>query len=147
MPILNTSFGMALRPYSRRRHQHGRMLRYALVGAAAGFLAAWASTVIFAANAQSSSPQLIQRGARQYREACGFCHGPDGTGARGPDLVRSKLVAHDVNGNLIGDVIRKGRPDKGMPALPLGDDEVKAIAAFLHERFRAGLESGELPKN
>ena len=32
----------------------------------------------------------------------------------GPDLVRSLLVAHDVKGDLIGEVIRQGRPDKGM---------------------------------
>jgi cytochrome c oxidase cbb3-type subunit III len=123
------------------------MPRHALLGAAAVFLAASASACGFAADAQASSPELIERGGRQYQQSCAFCHGPDATGARGPDLVRSKLVAHDVNGNLIGDVIRSGRPDKGMPALPLSDDQIKAIAAFLHDRFRAGLESGDIPKN
>jgi len=101
----------------------------------------------FASDEQAASPESIQRGARQYGQSCAFCHGPDATGARGPDLVRSKLVAHDVNGNLIGDIIRNGRPDKGMPALPLRDDQVKSIAAFLHDRARAGLESGDIPKN
>src|SRR6184192_1545134 len=98
--------------------------------------------------AQDSADQAaVERGRKQFGQSCAFCHGPDATGARGPDLVRSKLVAHDVNGNLIGDVIRSGRPDKGMPSLPLGEEQIKAIAAFLHDRARAGLESGNLPKN
>ena len=138
----------ALRPHSVRPHlPWGLMLRHALVGTAAVFLATSASGLGFAGDAQASPPELIQRGSRQYGQSCAFCHGPDATGARGPDLVRSTLVAHDVNGNLIGDVIRSGRPDKGMPALALSDDQIKAIAAFLHDRARAGLESGDIPKN
>jgi len=97
--------------------------------------------------ADAQAPELIQRGQAQFTQSCAFCHGPDATGARGPDLVRSKVVADDVNGNLIGQVIRSGRPDKGMPALPLNDDQIKAVAAFLHDRARAGLESARLPKN
>ena len=55
-------------------------------------------------------------------------------------------MADDENGNLIGDVIRQGRPDKGMPALPLNNGQIQAIAAFLHDRAREGLESARLPK-
>src|SRR5207244_13465295 len=36
------------------------------------------------------------RGRKLFEQSCGFCHGPDATGARGTDLVRSPLVAHDV---------------------------------------------------
>src|ERR1700755_652592 len=61
------------------------------------------------------------RGQKEFTASCGFCHGADATGARGPDLLRSPIVAHDVKGNMIGDVIHSGRPDKGMPALPLTD--------------------------
>src|SRR5260370_6973843 len=69
---------------------------------------------------QSDSPDpAIERGHKQFEQSCGFCHGPDATGARGPDLLRSPLVAHDVKGDNIGEVIRLVRPDKGMPALPL----------------------------
>ena len=88
----------------------------------------------------------IERGHKQFEQACGFCHGPDATGARGPDLVRSTLVAHDVKGDLIGDVIRHGRPDKGMPAMPLTDVQVSDIAAFLHARAAEALRSSGLPR-
>src|SRR5580700_11876913 len=65
----------------------------------------------------------VERGRKQFVESCGFCHGADATGARGPDLMRSALVAHDVKGDLIGPVIHQGRPDKGMPAFPLSDEQ------------------------
>jgi cytochrome c oxidase cbb3-type subunit III len=70
----------------------------------------------------------------------------DATGARGPDLVRSTLVAHDLKGDLIGDVIRHGRPDKGMPAMPLTDAQVSDISAFLHARATEALRSSGLPR-
>jgi cytochrome c oxidase cbb3-type subunit 3 len=108
------------------------------------FLAAIAS---FAAGRQEDAPDpAIERGRKQFEQACGFCHGPDATGARGPDLLRSTLVAHDVKGDLIGDVIRHGRPDKGMPALPLTDAEISDIATFLHARATLAIRSSGLPK-
>jgi cytochrome c oxidase cbb3-type subunit 3 len=89
----------------------------------------------------------LDRGRKQFQQACGFCHGPDATGARGPDLVRSALVAHDVNGDLIGEVIRNGRPDKGMPALPTTAEQIADIAAFLHARAKEALESSGVPSD
>jgi cytochrome c oxidase cbb3-type subunit III len=85
------------------------------------------------------------RGQTQYTTSCAFCHGADATGARGPDLLRSPIVAHDVKGNLIGDVVHNGRPDKGMPALPLTDAQIADIAAYLHWRIAEGLSSSEVP--
>jgi len=96
--------------------------------------------------AQSPSRETIARGQSEFKQACGFCHAPDATGARGPDLVRSKTVAHDVNGDLIGEIIRNGRPDKGMPPLSLNPVQITAIAAFLHERAHEALESSHVPK-
>jgi cytochrome c oxidase cbb3-type subunit 3 len=85
------------------------------------------------------------RGQTQYTASCAFCHGADATGARGPDLLRSPIVAHDVKGNMIGDVVHNGRPDKGMPALPLTDAQISDIAAYLHWRIAEGLSSSEVP--
>lgn len=87
-----------------------------------------------------------ERGHATFKQACGFCHGEDATGARGPDLVRSPLVAHDVKGNLIGDVVRQGRPDKGMPPMSLSDTQIQEIAAFLHARAAEAMESASVPK-
>jgi len=87
----------------------------------------------------------IENGRKQFQQSCGFCHGADATGARGPDLVRSSLLAHDVKGNLIGEVVRNGRPDKGMPALSLTSDQIADIASFLHARAKEALDSSGVP--
>src|SRR5258705_8157538 len=56
-----------------------------------------------------------ERGRKEFVQSCGFCHGADATGARGPDLMRSPLVAHDVKGDKIGPGIRQGAPGNGEP--------------------------------
>jgi len=99
-----------------------------------------------AALAQSTPAEVITRGQREFQQSCAFCHGPDATGARGPDLVRSAVVAHDVEGNLIGEVIHNGRPDKWMPPQRLSSEQVAAIAAFLHDAARKALQSARVPK-
>jgi len=87
-----------------------------------------------------------ERGRKQFEQSCGFCHGADATGARGPDLVRSPLVAHDVKGEQIGEVIRQGRPDKGMPPLALSEAQIQDVSAFLHARAAEALHSASVPK-
>ena len=91
--------------------------------------------------------EQVERGRKQFQQACGFCHGPDATGARGPDLVRSTLVAHDVKGDLLGEVVRNGRPDKGMPPLPATNEQIADIAAFLHARAQEAIESSGVPSS
>jgi len=88
----------------------------------------------------------VERGRKQFEQSCGFCHGQDATGGRGPDLVRSPLVAHDLKGDQIGEVIRRGRPDKGMPPLPMTDEQVADIATFLHARAAEAVESSGIPR-
>src|SRR5215831_4100562 len=97
------------------------------------------------AQQEPENAATLDRGRKLFEQSCGFCHGVDATGARGPDLVRSTMVAHDVNGNLIGEIIRIGRPDKGMPALPLSNAQIADIAAYLHARAREALDSGQVP--
>ena len=109
----------------------------------------WNSAARYQAAAQDSPAKdpAVERGRKQFAESCGFCHGADATGGRGPDLVRSPLVAHDVKGDQIGEVIRRGRPDKGMPPLAnMTDEPIADIAAFLHERAKEGLESSGIPR-
>lgn len=86
------------------------------------------------------------RGAAEFKSSCGFCHGADATGARAPDLVRSTIVAHDENGNLLGPMIRNGRPDKGMPSFAtLKDDQLADIIAFLHHQAHEAAHSAHVP--
>lgn len=84
------------------------------------------------------------RGRAIYKQNCAVCHAEDATGGRGPDLIRSSLVRHDKNGDLIGPVVTGGRADKGMPPFPFSDSQVSDLVAFftaqlalfdLHTRF------------
>jgi len=74
-------------------------------------------------------------GESLFQSTCGFCHGRDATGgAAGPDLTDSELVAKDRGGNLIAPVIRNGRPDRGMPAFPVSDRDLKLLVDYIHLR-------------
>ena len=66
------------------------------------------------------------------------CLGPNANGAtHGPSLIRSAVVRHDENGNLIAPVVRDGRPDLGMPSVPLSPNQVSDIVAFVKSRVAA----------
>jgi cytochrome c oxidase cbb3-type subunit 3 len=91
-------------------------------------------------------PAAVARGKALFQSTCGFCHGPDATGSRAPDLLRSPVTLRDDGGNALGPVIRNGRPDKGMPSFStLKDDQVASIVAFLHHQANAALHSAHVP--
>jgi cytochrome c oxidase cbb3-type subunit 3 len=83
---------------------------------------------------RSASP--AERGRAQFGQSCAFCHGPNANGAtHGPSLIRSAVVRHDENGNLIVPLIREGRPERGMPAIALSPGQAQDIVAFLKSRI------------
>ena len=85
-------------------------------------------------------PAAFERGAKAYAQNCAGCHGATGRGSVGaPDLIRSILVLDDEKGILIAPVIRDGRPDAGMPKLPLSEPQIADIVAWLHvQTYSAG---------
>jgi cytochrome c oxidase cbb3-type subunit III len=84
---------------------------------------------------QTYAREQIDAGRTRFAAQCGFCHGRDAAGGEGgTDLTRSALVASDIRGDRIRPLLRIGRPDKGMPAFSLGDEDVTAIVAFIHEQ-------------
>ena len=90
--------------------------------------------LIFSVSALAQQPPA-DAGQAVFRRDCAFCHGRDGGGGEsGPDLTRSKLVGDDNAGSAIGPVVREGRPDRGMPAFHLTDQELAGVVAFLHAR-------------
>jgi len=79
--------------------------------------------------------EAAERGRKIFVPTCGFCHGNDAHGKSGPDLVRSALVLHDNKGDVIGPVLRNGRPERGMPAFSaLSAEQIADISTFLHSR-------------
>jgi mono/diheme cytochrome c family protein len=79
-------------------------------------------------------PGILERGKALYSVHCAFCHGSDARGGDGggPNLLRSQLVLSDRNGELIGNVVRDGRPATGMPPIALTTQQISDIADFIH---------------
>jgi cytochrome c oxidase cbb3-type subunit III len=88
-----------------------------------------------------ADPAVVARGKTLYSVNCAFCHGPDARGGDGggPNLLRSQLVLSDQSGELIGEVVRNGRPaaTPPMPPLQLTAQQIGDIATFIHS-FRVG---------
>ena len=77
--------------------------------------------------------EVAARGEKLYAAACAFCHGSDARGAGAPSLLRSEVILHDDRGELIGPVLRNGRPDKGMPPTAgVTADQIAEVAEYLH---------------
>jgi cytochrome c oxidase cbb3-type subunit 3 len=83
-------------------------------------------------------PAVIARGKSLFEVNCRLCHGSDlrGGDMGGVNLLRSTLVLGDQHGELILPVVHGGRANPGLPPMPpfpqLADDDVKAIAEYIH---------------
>lgn len=79
-------------------------------------------------------PAVLERGKALYSIHCAFCHGTDARGGDGggPNLLRSQLVLSDRRGEVIGDVVRNGRPANGMPPIALAEPQIADIADYIH---------------
>ena len=96
-------------------------------------------------------PELIARGQGIYGINCRACHGVDlrGGDLGGPNLLRSQLVLRDLQGELMGPVIRNGSTaadGSGMPAQPLSDDDVRAVAEYIHSVLASATRQGGPPE-
>ncbi|MEO7144235.1 MAG: c-type cytochrome [Bryobacteraceae bacterium] len=85
--------------------------------------------------AQSGAPPAanpLDEGRALFRSNCAFCHGLDGRGGRGPNLVSAPRT-HGSSDGAVKNVIRKGVPGSTMPAFStLEPAELNALVAFVH---------------
>lgn len=95
----------------------------------------------------AADPAVVARGKGLFGVNCIACHGADARGGQlnGPNLLRSPLVLMDKDGELIAPVIQNGRPERGMPPMPLPPDDIKAIAEFIHSLTGASRGQGAPP--
>lgn len=121
----------------------------AALGCVAG--AAQAPATFPAQQRAPGDPALIARGNSLYTSFCRACHGVDlrGGDLGGPNLLRSQLVLNDQAGEAIGPVVRAGRVPTGggtaMPPQPLPDEDVKAVAEYLHSVIFTAQPQGAPP--
>lgn len=94
-------------------------------------------------------PVLIERGKNLFSINCSACHGADlrGGGMGGPNLLRSPVVLMDQAGELILPIVHGERKERGMPALPLQDDDVKAVAEYIHSVLSLSRGQGAPPES
>ncbi len=95
--------------------------------------------------------QGIDPGRQGFLARCVSCHGEDGRGgARGFAIVNVQPRA--TSRDAVHDLIRDGIPNGGMPAFPLSDEELDAIATYVMSlrataaRTPATGESTRLPR-
>ncbi|MEQ1883732.1 MAG: c-type cytochrome [Bryobacteraceae bacterium] len=106
---------------------------------------------------QPLADPLLQHSKETYvLFGCAYCHGLNLV-SRGEatDLMHSRLVGRDVNGNLIGPLLRAGIPQTAklspMPQFSdLSDQQIGALVRWMHYarqqgRFRELTETKDLP--
>lgn len=129
------------------------MFSWVLLALAAGTAWAGQAPATFPAQQRAAGdPALVERGGAIYGGFCRACHGPDlrGGDLGGPNLLRSQLALNDQAGEAIGKVIREGRVPQGggtpMPPMPMSDEDVRAVAAFIHDVLRSAQPQGAPPR-
>ena len=92
-------------------------------------------------------PAVVARGKALFSVTCALCHGADLRGGQlnGPNLLRSPLVLSDQNGEMIMPVIRGGRPERGMPPIPMPDEDAQAVAEYIHSMTALSPRQGMPP--
>ena len=92
-------------------------------------------------------PAIIERGKALFTVNCVACHGTDLRGGvtGGPNLLRSQVVLSDEHGEQIIPIVHGARAERGMPALPLPDDDVIAIAEYIHSVLAMAQRQGAPP--
>lgn len=90
---------------------------------------ALAPAVLLCAIAAFAQSQID--GAKQFATRCAGCHGSDARGGEhGPDIVNAE---HAQSTQELKRIIRDGIPGSGMPAFPLPDAEISALARHIED--------------
>lgn len=102
-----------------------------------------ASTREFLGLGPAPDAAAAAKGAPLYKQNCATCHGETARGSQGPNLLRSIVVLHDEKDEEIGPVIKKGRPDAGMPAFPsLSQDDIHNISQYIKMQIELAANRG-----
>jgi cytochrome c oxidase cbb3-type subunit III len=101
---------------------------------------------------QLADAAVVAKGKGLYEANCAACHGIDLRGGQqgGPNLLRSQTLLSDKAGELVIPIVRGGRPTPPagmppMPPFPFPDDDIKAIAEYLHSVLKEAGRQGRPP--
>jgi cytochrome c oxidase cbb3-type subunit 3 len=90
---------------------------------------------------------VIERGDGIYQVNCMACHGADlrGGDQGGPNLLRSTIVLNDVDGELIGELVRNGI-NRMPPNTTLNETDMRAVAGYIHSVLARAERQGAPPR-
>jgi putative heme-binding domain-containing protein len=91
-------------------------------------------------NPAIGDPAAIAAGAALWATSCSGCHGPDGSGGRGPNLVKRALW-HPLSDEAVHRTIREGVPGTDMPPTGLSDEETWKLVAFVKAMAGPAIEN------
>ena len=95
-----------------------------------GLLAFFASCcVAFAQGPVPVTAPGSEPGRRQYDNNCSVCHGGNGAGGELAPSILQRLPA--LSDTELTDLLRKGIPDRGMPAFAFGSQDMTELISFL----------------
>ena len=92
------------------------------------------------ANPAIGNPKAIAAGAVLWATSCAGCHGPDGGGGRGPNLV-NRTLWHPLSDEAMHHTILEGVPGTDMPATKLSDEEAWSLVAFVKSMTGPAIEN------
>lgn len=91
----------------------------------------------------AASPEAVEKGRQVYGNTCLFCHGPEGVGARAPNLVEGMFKpGRDGEVPYAYNVIVDGRAGTIMGAFKevLSDEEIWDVMAYLRSQGHRVIE-------
>jgi putative heme-binding domain-containing protein len=74
--------------------------------------------------------KAIAAGGQIFATSCAVCHGTNGLGGRGPNLVQ-RFSWHPLDDETLFKTIKSGVPAAGMPPSRLGDDDLWRLSAYV----------------
>jgi cytochrome c oxidase cbb3-type subunit 3 len=91
--------------------------------------------------------EVVERGNGLYQVNCMACHGGDlrGGDQGGPNLLRSTIVLNDVEGELIGEIVRTGM-NRMPPITTLDQNDIRAVAGYIHSVLASAERQGAPPR-
>ncbi|MEZ5400810.1 MAG: c-type cytochrome [Bryobacteraceae bacterium] len=75
-------------------------------------------------------PAAIEAGQKLFAGGCAVCHGADGRGGRGPNLV-DRVMWHPMDEETVFKAVQKGVPAGGMPPSNLSEDDTWRVVAYV----------------